>query len=98
MASWSYRDIRQALTQKGFETERTTNHIYYRFHHQGKKTSIRTKVSHGTGDVSTASGLFRDYKRQLRLSTRELERFFSCPMSGAEYARLLLENEHVKLG
>jgi hypothetical protein len=51
MASWKWRSVRRALLDKGFRLERSTNHEYYRLYVQGKASSVRTKVSHGSKGV-----------------------------------------------
>jgi len=97
MPSMSLRQIRAALERKGFRQERSTNHVYYRLYVQGKATAIRTKVSHGAKDeVGSRSPLFLAYKRQLRLTSAQLERFLACPMDEEEYVRILCASGAVR--
>ena len=53
-------------------------------YHQGKKTGIRTELSHGRKIVG--GGLLGAIKRQLRLdSTEQLVDFIRCPMEYDDY-------------
>jgi len=90
VASWKWRNVRRALLEKGFRLERSTNHEYYRLYVDGRASSIRTKVSHGSkGELNANSPLMRKYQGQLRLEKQRVQELFDCPLSGAEYARLL---------
>lgn len=91
MASWKWRTVRRALTDKGFRLERSTNHEYYRLYLDGKASSIRTKVSHGSkGELHGNSPLMRKYQDQLRLDKRRVADLLDCPLSGEAYVRLLM--------
>lgn len=90
MGSWKWRDVRRSLQAKGFQLERSTNHEYYRLYVDGRASSVRTKVSHGSkGELNANSPLMRKYQGQLQLEKHLLEALFDCPLSGAEYVQLL---------
>jgi len=44
------RDIKASLIKKGFIKEEGDHHYYY-YIHNGKKTPIRTKLSHGKKEI-----------------------------------------------
>jgi predicted RNA binding protein YcfA (HicA-like mRNA interferase family) len=79
------RDFESALNRKGFQKDRKTDDKVYYFHHDGKKTHIHTKVSHGSGEELRAN-ILGQIKRQLELdSSAQLMRFIDCPLSHADY-------------
>lgn len=78
------------LLSKGFRQERITDHDYYRFYHEGRATSVWTKVSHGNkGELNSTSPLMRVLQQQLHLRQKELVDLLDCPMSEDEYAATL---------
>lgn len=87
--------IAASLLKKGF-VQKETHHSYYFLFVNGKKTSIRTRLSHGSKEYS--SGLLSTMKKQLGMETmNELEDFINCPMSGEAYVELLLKRNIIKL-
>lgn len=86
------RDIERALLSKGFQRV-DSDHKYYFLYVNGKKTSVRTKISHGTDEYGDRLlGLMKD---QLHLGKRELEEFVECSLSGEKYKELLIEKRIV---
>jgi hypothetical protein len=86
------RDIERALLSKGFQRV-DSDHKYYFFYVNGKKTLVRTKISHGTDEYGDhLLGLIKD---QLHLGKRELEEFVECSLSGEKYKELLIERKIV---
>ncbi len=81
------RDIEKALLSKGFQRV-DSDHKYYFLYVNGKKTSVRTKISHGTDEYGDR--LLGFMKDQLHLGKRELEEFFECSLSGDKYKELLI--------
>ena len=77
-------DYRSALRKKGFQSERSTKDEIYYLYVEGRKTSIFTKVSHGSSE-DIRDPLLRMIKRQLNLNNSEVERFIDCPMEYVEY-------------
>jgi predicted RNA binding protein YcfA (HicA-like mRNA interferase family) len=72
------RDIRSALAKKGFEEVDTDHHIYiYIF--EGKKTGIKTKVSHSSKEIGDP--LISEMKKQLKLSKSQFIELVNCPLT-----------------
>jgi DNA-binding phage protein len=55
----------------------------------GRKTSIRTRLSHGAAEYG--GNLLALIARQVGLSRQELYRLVDCPMDGEKLKRLLVE-------
>jgi len=94
MTVFSTRELRAALEKKGFK-RRNGHHTFYTLYVNGKKTSIRTKISHGSRDYGP--NLLRQIGRQLRLSSRDLEDFVKCPLTEEVYIQKLLEEGKIRL-
>ena len=84
------KDIAGPLRKKGFlEKAGGSHHAQYYLLVQGKKTHIKTYLSHGKG-MEYSSGLMKAVKKQLCFKEdADAERFLDCPMSGEEYVALL---------
>lgn len=96
MAQIDRRDIESSLQSKGFKKVNSSHKIYY-FYHNGKKTSIRTKLSHGSSYKAYPDKLLDLVKKQLHLDTmRQLKDFCYCPLSEADYIRLLTSKKKLK--
>jgi hypothetical protein len=87
------KDIRRALCRKGFR-EDETHHTMFWFWHDGRKTSVRTYLSHGAKEYP--EGLLGAVAREMKLKNRDLRRFVDCSMDAAEYQRVLLSGGHVR--
>ena len=93
--SWRTRDVEKSLLAKGFLNDRTTDHKYFFLYIDGKKTSVSTKLSHGREPIDKNTPLFKSFKLQLRLTGKELENFFNCPLSFEEYCSILIQNGEI---
>jgi hypothetical protein len=78
--------LRLALLSKGFQEEKTHHRIFWLVV-EGKRTRIRTRLSHGIKEYGTQ--LLHETARALMLSRQELDRFVRCPMDYEEYLRLI---------
>ncbi|MCL5884630.1 MAG: hypothetical protein M1377_04715 [Deltaproteobacteria bacterium] len=87
------RTIRSALLSKGFIAD-DTHHEMYWFVFDGRKTSIRTRISHGVSEYG--DNLLALIARQVGLSRQELYRLVDCPMDGEKLKRLLAERGKVR--
>jgi predicted RNA binding protein YcfA (HicA-like mRNA interferase family) len=84
------RKIDSALIRKGFVKKEKRGHIYYILYVKGKKTQIRTKLSHGSKEYN--DGLLSAIRKQLKFnSKKELENFINCPLSEEEYISMLMD-------
>ncbi|MDX9720999.1 MAG: type II toxin-antitoxin system HicA family toxin [Myxococcota bacterium] len=88
MANRRQRDVEAGLRKKGFE-QRTNDHqffVYYRASDH-KKTSIRTKTSHGGKDLGPS--LLSLMARQCHVSQDQFLELVDCPLDQTEYEVLL---------
>jgi hypothetical protein len=88
--------IETGLLRKGFR-EKVGDHRFFIYHDQnGKKTSVRTKTSHGTGHRELNDGLVSLMAQQCRLTKKQFGQLIECPLSQAEYEKLLIAAGHIK--
>lgn len=86
--------ISSSLLRKGV-IARESHHTYYILFVDGKKTSIRTRISHGSKKYGR--NLLSTMRRQLGLDCMdELKDLINCPMSSSDYVRLLVEREQIE--
>ena len=79
------RDVANGLQGKGFVEDKTRDHIYYTYRSlSGAITTIRTKVSHGSGK-GIGSNLIGRMAKQCRLSIRGFRDLISCTLSREDY-------------
>lgn len=86
--------IRAALMKKGFIAD-DTHHEMFWLVVDGKKTSIRTRISHGAKEYGDE--LLALVARQVGLNKQELYRLIDCPMDGERLTSLLIERGKVRL-
>jgi hypothetical protein len=77
------REIKSALTRKGFTEEDDKRHVMYWFRVNGRKTSIRTMISHGETEIR--SPLISKMAGQLRVSKDEFLSIVSCAITEDSY-------------
>lgn len=77
------------LTKKGFAQDKR-DHLYLTYVTiEGKKTAIRTKVSHGSkSDITT--GLVSAMARQCQLTTQQFKEFAECKLTQHQYEQILV--------
>lgn len=88
--------VESALTRKGFE-ENNSDHkkyIYYTF--TGQKTSIWTKISHGSGHAEISPINIKNMANQCHLTTGEFHNLIDCPLSRVNYESQLVSNGHIR--
>ncbi len=88
MGAIKTQKIRRQLLKKGFK-EDSTHHQMYWFYHGERRTSIRTRLSHGYAEYGDK--LLAQVARQMRLNKRQLLRFIDCAITYEVYLRMLLE-------
>ena len=94
MGSRKTRDIKASLAGKGFVPEQR-DHSYFFLYVGDRKSSIRTKVSHGIKEYS--SNLLSLMARQLHLSNKQLGDLLDCPLRYEEYLSILQEKRKLQL-
>lgn len=76
-------EVEAALKKKGFELKRKTDHKFYELMVNGKKTGIRTKISHGRDEIQPS--ILAKMAIQVKLSNGDFERLIECPLSRSDY-------------
>ena len=82
MASIKTQHIRRALMKKGFLPSQTHHEMYY-YAIKGKKTAIRTRISHGAKEYDDS--LLGQMAVQLKLEKMEFLSLIDCSLSGDDY-------------
>ncbi len=89
------RKVDTALQRKGFVKDNEGHHVYYYFYIEGKKTKIKTKISHGVSEIS--ENLISLMSRQVKLKKKQFVDLVECPLTQQKYQRLLIENKYIKV-
>lgn len=87
------RLVKQRLLYKGFQQEDDRDHEWFFVYHDGKKTTINTKYSRGSGN-EISDGLLRLMRNQMHLSKKDFDKYMECTLSKKEYIQHLLD-EHL---
>jgi hypothetical protein len=82
MAAIKTQNIRRSLLKKGFMQAQTHHEMYY-YAIEGKKTSIRTRLSHGAKEYDDY--LLGQMAVQLKLEKMEFLGLIDCSLSGEGY-------------
>lgn len=77
--------VQQNLPKKGFVERRDRDHIFYHLHHDGKKTHIRTHVSHGTKYKVLGPDLVSSMSKQCKLTASDFRKLAECTLSHPDY-------------
>jgi predicted RNA binding protein YcfA (HicA-like mRNA interferase family) len=88
------RDVEAALKRKGFQQDDGDHHWFFYWTSDGKKTTVRTKTSHGsTKDLG--DGLLKEMAGQVRISKVQFLDLVDCPMSREQYQQLLEDGDYL---
>lgn len=87
------RVLHSALVQKGF-VPREGDHRFYFLYVDGKKTSVRTMISHGMSEYRAA--LLGRVRHQMALTNQEFQDFVNCPLSAEGYVDLLISKGRIQ--
>ena len=88
--------IRKGLKEKGFvEVSKKKDHDFYYLYVEGKKRSIFTKLSRGSGFRDYSDGLVRDVYRQIGLSKEDFLRYLDCSLTLDRYIQMLREQNRL---
>lgn len=86
------RDVARALTKKGFKEANRDHHFYY-FWHDGRKTVIRTKISHAETDIHDRN--CGSMARQIGLNRTEFNGFVECALTQDLYVEKLIKEKRL---
>lgn len=94
MATRKPKELKQGLKNKGFK-ESNQDHKFYFLYIDGKRTPIKTKVSHGSKEYG--DGLLIAMKHQVRLDTKQqFLDLVDCDMTKEEYIQFLIEKKIIQ--
>ena len=89
------REVENALLKKGFTLRKYKDHNYCVLYHNGVKTQIYTKTSHGSHkDID--DGLLGKMQRQMGLPKKEFNEYMNCTFSKADYIEYLINNQYIQ--
>jgi hypothetical protein len=89
------RDVAASLCGKGFQEHVDRDHRYYFFYHAGKKSSIKTKISHSATEVDDY--LCSAMSRQIGLTRLQFRDLVECPLSAEGYLNLMIDAKHLRM-
>lgn len=94
MTTRKVKEIESSLGKKGFELKQTHHRMYTLFV-EGKRTSIRTRISHGLKEYD--DHLLGQMAKQVKLTKEQLLELIDCPMSEEQYRKILLDSGAIEL-
>ena len=94
MAVRGKREVETGLKRKGFRQDDGDHHWYFYWTAEGKKTTVRTKTSHGsTKDLG--DGLLKEMARQVRVTKLQFLELVDCAMTREEFEGALMDGGHL---
>ncbi|MBI3586515.1 MAG: hypothetical protein HY088_05245 [Ignavibacteriales bacterium] len=84
-----------SLKSKGFRPKEG-DHTFYILYKDGKKTSVFTKISHGSKYKEYSDSLLDLVKKQMGLTMLELRQFIDCELKYEEYIAKLKAQNRIK--
>lgn len=89
------RDIESSLKRKGFRRTEG-NHSFFIYHSSaGKKSTVRTKTSHGSNSREISDELVSKMAQQCKLPNKDFKELIACPLSRDDYEKKLIEQQLV---
>lgn len=93
MGALDRRVVLDGLQAKGFVEETSSSkadhHRYFYFWYQGKKTRVRTRISHTAKHKTLAAPRVNEMAKQCCLRTDQFTDLVQCPLSKLAYEDLL---------
>ena len=84
----SAREVDNSLTTKGFQKVERDHHFYYLWV-KGKKTRIRTMISHGEKQISDPN--CGNMARQMKITGPQFKDFVDCKLKLEAYVEILFQ-------
>lgn len=81
--------IISSLQSKGFVKNNNDHKYYIYYSTNGKKTIVKTMVSHGSSYKTIGTELIKKMARQCMLTKDEFVNLVECPLSRKKYERIL---------
>lgn len=89
-------EVENGLTKKGFEKS-NNDHLKFIYHtFSGRKTSVWTKISHGSGHNKLSEDIQRKIAKQCKLTRLQFNNLIDCPLTREDYELMLFANGHIK--
>lgn len=90
-------DLKKVLLKKGFRILNNDHEFFY-LYVDNKRTSVRTKISFGSGYKTYQGNLLSMVKRQLKfVNNSDFDNFLECPMSYEQYIEHLVKNNSISI-
>ena len=83
------REVKEALTSKGFKEGEKRDHLYYFLYYEGKETAVFTKISHGEREIN--DNLCAQMAKQTKLSNLQFRKLVDCDLTGEGYINILTQ-------
>jgi len=97
MSVLSRSKVIKSLCKKGFKKNKSGDHTYFHYYHEGKNAGIHTWVSHGGSHTDIDVSLQKQMKNQLRLSTvKDFQDLINCPMKEEQYRAIIISAGYLK--
>lgn len=88
MSSIKIKQLKKALEKKGYKLEENDHHFYRLYDANGKKTMIRTKISHGETEIRDP--LINAMRKQMHfIEKKDFLNYVACTLSKEEYYDIL---------
>ena len=81
----SRKEVESALQRQGFVKTNTDHQKYIYFDLAGYKTSIWTKISHGSKQKDISPDNLSKMAKQCRLTNTQFNTFINCPLTREQY-------------
>jgi hypothetical protein len=94
MANYKTSEFKNALEKKGFKLDQTHHEMYWYFL-DGKKTTIKTRISHSEKNYDDY--LLNERKKQLHLSKSDFILFVKCPLTAEQYRQKLIDIKRIQI-
>lgn len=96
MGNVKRREVESALCKKGFRKSNGDHRHFIYYTCNNKKTSVWTKISHGSSHRDLSQDILHRMAHQCQLPYRDFKKLINCPMSRQEYEEFLVQQGFVK--
>lgn len=94
MSVYSTPKFVKAIEKKGFVRDNTHHNMFW-YYLDGKKTTIRTRTSHGEKEFNES--LLAERRKQIGLNNKQqICELIECPLSKEGLKQILIENGRIK--
>ncbi len=78
-------DIVASLKKKGFKEDNSNHKFYIYYKKDGKKSAVKTMVSHGSSYRTIGDNLLNKMAKQVRLTKPNFLQFIDCTLDQEKY-------------